>query len=445
VLAMDSRELSTKHEQIIQHIENLAVGDRISVRRIAQTLGVSEGTAYRAIKDAENRGLVSTRERTGTVRIEKKPAPASIDKLTFGEISRLVDGQVLGGASGLHKTLNKFVIGAMELDAMVRYIEPDNLLIVGNRNKAHRSALMLGAGVLITGGFNTTPEVKRLADELGQPIISCKYDTFTVASLINRALSDKLIRRQIVLVGDIVRKDLPPVSLHESSTVAELKKRIEDTQHNRFPVVDHANRPVGMIIAKDIIGAPDSDRIGKYMTRNPHTVTPHTSIATASHMMVWEGIELLPVVNGSNQLIGVISREDVLKAMQAVQSQPQAAETLEDQIWLTFEEKRNDKGQLYFRGTVGSHMINHLGHISEGMLGNLITLAFSRTMKDYKKRDLLIDNTSVYYLAPVEVDSEVEVYPTVIELSRRFCKVELEMFVRQQRVVKAMVTARVMD
>lgn len=147
---MNSYEMTTKHGQIIQYIEELDIGTRISVRKIAQALNVSEGTAYRAIKEAEGRGIVSTRERTGTVRIEKKE-PQHIDKLTFEEIRSLVDGEVLGGTAGLGKTLNKFVIGAMQLEAMIRYIEPGNLLIVGNRNKAHHSALTLGAGVLITG------------------------------------------------------------------------------------------------------------------------------------------------------------------------------------------------------------------------------------------------------------------------------------------------------
>lgn len=441
---MDAQEVTTKHEQIIQYIESLDVGTRISVRKIAQALDVSEGTAYRAIKDSESRGIVSTRERMGTVRIEKKQ-PQSIDKLTFEEISNLVDGEVLGGASGMDKTLNKFVIGAMQLEAMIRYIEPGNLLIVGNRNKAHHSALKLGAGVLITGGFDTTVEVRQLADELGLPVISCKYDTFTVAAMINRALSDRMIRKQIILVGDIIRKDIPITSIHEASSVGDLKKLIEESDHNRFPVVDDGNKPVGMIIAKDIIDASDEQRISKLMTRNPHTVTAHTSIATAGHMMVWEGIELLPVVDDGRKLIGVISRKDVLKAMQSIQSQPQIGETLEDQIWSPFEEVRDEDGRLFFRGPVTTQMINHMGHISEGMLGNLIMLAVTRTMKEHKKRDLLIDNTAVYYLAPIEIESVVEMIPTVIELSRRFCKIEVEMFVERKRVVKAMVTARILD
>ena len=88
---------------------------------------VSEGTAYRAIKEAENRRLVSSIERVGTIRIEKKKKE-NIERLTFAEIVNIVDGQVLGGRTGLHKTLTKFVIGAMKLEDMMRYTDAGSLL-----------------------------------------------------------------------------------------------------------------------------------------------------------------------------------------------------------------------------------------------------------------------------------------------------------------------------
>lgn len=178
--------MATKHEQILNHIETLKIGNKISVRQIAKDLNVSEGTAYRAIKEAENRGLVSTIERVGTIRIEQKKKE-NFEHLTYAEIIGIVDGQVLGGREGLHKTLHKFVIGAMTTDAMLRYLEKDSLLIIGNRAEAHRLALEEGAAVLITGGFDTDESIKRLADELDLPIISTSYDTFTVAAMINRA------------------------------------------------------------------------------------------------------------------------------------------------------------------------------------------------------------------------------------------------------------------
>lgn len=166
---MGERVVATKHEQILKYIENLAVGEKISVRKIAKNLSVSEGTAYRAIKDAEIIGFVSTIKRVGTLRIERKQKD-SIEKLTFAEIVNMIDGQVLGGRAGLYKSLNKFVIGAMTVEAMERYTDAGNLLIVGNRVSAHELALKRGAAVLITGGFDTDDEVKRLADEKELPI-----------------------------------------------------------------------------------------------------------------------------------------------------------------------------------------------------------------------------------------------------------------------------------
>ncbi|HLQ87418.1 MAG TPA: GntR family transcriptional regulator, partial [Enterococcus sp.] len=106
--------MTTKHDLILSYIEQLPVGEKISVRGIAKQLQVSEGTAYRAIKEAENSGLVSTIQRVGTIRIERK-LKKNIEKLTFAEVVEIIEGDVLGGESGLSHVLNKFVIGAMEV------------------------------------------------------------------------------------------------------------------------------------------------------------------------------------------------------------------------------------------------------------------------------------------------------------------------------------------
>ncbi len=54
----------TKHEQILDYIESLSIGSKISVRKIAKFLNVSEGTAsYGAIKDADKMGMVATIDR----------------------------------------------------------------------------------------------------------------------------------------------------------------------------------------------------------------------------------------------------------------------------------------------------------------------------------------------------------------------------------------------
>nr|WP_241242892.1 DRTGG domain-containing protein [Paenibacillus whitsoniae] len=439
---MQTGDTTTKHEQILRHIEELPLGTRISVRKIAKGMDVSEGTAYRAIKEAENQGLVSTKERIGTVRVEKK-LRQNIDKLTFAEVVNMVDGQVLGGARGLHKTLNKFVIGAMEQDAMMRYIEAGSLLIVGNRNRAHLGALEQGAGVLITGGFNTSTEVKVLADELELPIISSSYDTFTVASMINRAIYDRLIKKKIMLVEDILASGVTISALKANSTLKDWQRLSEDTGYSRFPVVDEWNRIIGVVTSKDMVGAHALQTVDKLMTRNPLTVTPQTSVASAAHMMVWEGIELLPVVDGNRKILGVLNRSDVLKAMQYIQKQPQNGETFEDLIWSGLEEVRDEKGTLQFHGVITPQMTNHLGTVSEGVLTTLMTQAAYRIVQEFKKGDLVMDNMSTYFLKPLQIDAKIEIKPTIIEVSRKFGKIDVEIYHAGSLVSKAMLTAQV--
>ncbi|MBW7455467.1 GntR family transcriptional regulator, partial [Paenibacillus sepulcri] len=75
----------------MHYIEQLKVGTKLSVRRMADDLFVSEGTAYKAIKEAETLGLVNTKERIGTVRIERKRRGAQ-NRITFGEVAEIVEG-----------------------------------------------------------------------------------------------------------------------------------------------------------------------------------------------------------------------------------------------------------------------------------------------------------------------------------------------------------------
>lgn len=435
--------LATKHEQILQYITNLDIGNKISVRQIAKALQVSEGTAYRAIKEAESQGLVSTIERVGTIRIEKKKKE-NIEKLTFAEVVNIVDGQVLGGRQGLHKTLNKFVIGAMKLDAMMRYVEAGNLLIVGNRYQGHKLALEAGAAVLITGGFDTSEEVIKLADELELPIISTSYDTFTVATMINRAIYDQLIKKEIVLVDDIL---IPLQDTYYMTTANQVDKWHElnqKTGHSRYPVIDEHMRIQGMVAAKDVLGANRQTPIEKVMTKNPITVSERTSVAAVAHVMVWEGIELLPVIDSQRKLIGVISRQDVLKALQMIQRQPHVGETIEDLVTNGVQDV--SIGQDYsFEVAITPQMTNQLGTISYGVITTLVIEAGSRVLRKYKKGDLVVENITLYFIKPVQIESMISIQPRVLEIGRKHGKIDVELYHQEEIVGKALMMAQLID
>lgn len=437
-------KVATKHEKILDFIEQLEIGHKISVRSIAKEMGVSEGTAYRAIKEAENQGFVSTVERVGTVRIEKKHR-SEIERLTFAEVVNIVDGQVLGGRAGLHKTLNRFLIGAMKLDDMMRYVEPGQLLIVGNRDNAHLISLKRGAAVLITGGFDATDEVKAIADELELPVISCTYDTFTACAMINRAIYDRLIKKEILLVEDMLLGEPAPITLHLDDPISRFHSSVRETSHSRYPVVDSHGKLFGMITAKDVVGHPSDEKVERVMTKNPITVTLKTSLASAAHEMVWEGIELLPVVNAQHHLLGVISRQDVIKSLQYMQKQPQVGETINDLVFRGFEETRDKNGSIAFKGTVSPQMTDLLGNLSAGVLTSLLTEASYRMLRKQHRGDMVVDNLSLYMLKPVQLEREVTVIPRIIDLGRKVGKVDLEVIHNGQSVAKALLTAQLIE
>ncbi|GGB03178.1 CBS domain-containing protein [Macrococcus hajekii] len=428
----------TKHEQIINHIESLKVGSKISVRQIAKDLSVSEGTAYRAIKDAENRGIVSTMERIGTIRIEKKTREA-IENLTFAEIVKIIDGQVIGGRTGLHKSLSRFAIGAMEKEDVIKYLGENTLLIVGNREGIQQLALERGSAVLVTGGFVVSDSIRQLADEKGLPILSTSHDTFAVANIINRALYDQLIKQEVLTVAEILIPSDDTSVLYENDTVRDWKSLSQSSGHTRFPVLDDQKRVYGIMTNKDIINQENSTKIKKVMTKNPITVNITSTIATCAHVMIWEGIELLPVVNKNHRLIGIVTREDVLRAMQSIERQPQIGHTLNDQV---LKQMRFDD-EITIRVT--PQMSNQLGTMSKSVFIAVIEEATKHLLKRERRGEALIESLNIYFLKTVPIDSVLTISFEMLDLGRKFAKMEVTIRSEQEIVSKAMLMCQLIE
>lgn len=429
----------TKHEQIIKHIEKLSIGQKISVRKIAKDLDVSEGTAYRAIKDAGQRGLVATIDRVGTVRIEKKTRE-QLDVLTFGEIAKIVDGQFIAGRGGQFNSLTKFAIGAMEKENVVNYVSKNTLLIVGNREDVQKAALNKGSAVLITGGFETSQEIKQYADEHDLPIISSNYDTFMVANIINRAMYNQMIKKEILLVEDIVIPIEETSYLFDTMTVKEVSVKAQETGHSRFPIVDSDMKLTGIITSKDILSQSPKAPLSRVITKPPMSAQLSTTVASCAHSMIWEGIELLPVTDADKTLIGVISREDVLKAMQIAGRQPQVGETINDQVAKHIDIRNN---QIHVEIT--PQLTNQFGTLSKSVSVAIIEETIKYVMRKQKKLEVMIESLNIFYIKTVQIENEIEVLYNILDMGRNFAKLEVTMQSGQQPVATALLMCQLLD
>lgn len=435
--------MATKHEQIIQHIETLPVGEKISVRGLAKQLNMSEGTAYRAIKEAENNGLVSTIERVGTIRIEKKMDYIP-DMLTFREVAKVTEGEILGGDNGLDHPLSKFIIGAMTVDVMDRYFAKNTLIIVGNREDVQKLALNNGIAVLVTGGFKTSPEVIKLANEKELPIISTIHDTFTVATIINRSMTEQLIKKEIMTINDIYTPIEQTKAIGPQDTIKVFHDLSNETGLSRFPVV-YNNRLTGVVTAKDLIGKSESVPIERVMTKETVTVKTHMSIANVSHRMVWEDIEMIPVVADNLQLLGVVTRQDIMKAIQTMQQQPQIVNTYEDDVVVHLEEYRldSDNSRYQYSFNVQPQMINNFGTISYGVLCELITQVAYRRILEMTGLNNIIESLNLNYFNLVQMGNEIQFNVEIVHQNRRSALSQVDVFHENTIVARAMVTSQI--
>jgi predicted transcriptional regulator len=430
----------SKHEDIIKHIHSLRVGNKISVRSIAGELGVSEGTAYRAIKDAETLGIVATIPRVGTVRIEKIEKK-SIESLSYAEVVNIVEGTILGGKDGVHKKLNKFIIGAMQVNDAKRYMLPGCIVIVGNREDIQKVALENECAVLITGGFTCSEKIKKLGDSKKLPIISSSYDSFTVATTISKAISENLIKKDIVLVEDIMITKAN--YLKASDNVSSLKQLISETGHQRYPVVDEDMNVVGIVTIKDLPSDSNSDAlISKIMSKEPINVTEKTTVSYAAHIMGWEGIEICPVVK-RKKLVGIVGREDIIKALHYIARQPQVGETLEDIMLKSFEQEVQEDS-IRFTGKIKPEMLDQLGTASWSSLNMMLSTVGIVTLRRKSNVNISVDSISTYFIEPIQMNSVVDIIAQIIDIGRSFCKVEMNMYNKKKLIAKALLSAKIL-
>ncbi|AND79630.1 CBS-HotDog domain-containing transcription factor SpxR [Streptococcus pantholopis] len=426
----------SKHQEILEYLEHLAIGKRVSVRSIANHLQVSEGTAYRAIKEGERRGLVETRPRSGTVRVEQKPS-VRIERLTYAEIARISDSEVLAGEAGLGHAFSKFSIGAMTQQNIGRYLVKGGLLIVGDRENIQLLALENHNAILVTGGFSVSKRVISLADSQGIPVMVTHYDTFTVATMINHALSNVRIKTDLKTVGQVYQSAVDYGYLTETEDIKAYHSLIRQTKHVRFPVVSADNQVLGVISMRDVLGKDEHLSLTEVMTENPIVVKTGTSLASISQKMIFEDLNMLPVVSDHHSLLGVITRRQVMENLPDNLRQNNLY-TYSDQIIANLSMVQGD-----YQFVVEPAMIDYTGNLAQGVLAELFKEITVRVLTQKKQKNIIIEQMMLYFLQAVQIDDKLTVRPQIISENRRSLLLDIAVYLNSQMVAKAIVTTKI--
>ena len=187
--------------------------------------------------------------------------------------------------------------------------------------------------------------------------------------------------------------------------------------------------------------------IEKVMTKRLVTVNKQTSVASVSYKMVWEDIEMIPVVEEHFVLAGVVSRQDVMKAMHLIQQQPQINNTFEDEIMMNMVDYSTfSHDPLYdYQVEIQPRMINQSGTISYGVLCELVTTAVSKKIQENIQKNHLIEKIDLHYFSHIQIDNFVQIKVDIFNQSRKQALVQVDLYNQNTLAAKGIITCQIIE
>lgn len=409
----------SKHEDILKYIRGLREGSSLSVRQISGYMGVSLGTSYRAIKQAEQDGLVKTVERVGTFRIVQREVK-SHGKIMFREVNHVIQGTVLSGDNYLDKEISRILIGAMQTEDLVKYLEPNGLLIVGNREKSQRKALENGVGLLITGGFGTGEEILKLAEEKQLPVISTTHDSFTCASIIHREVYSLSLSQNIVTAGSLmVKQEQYTIDINELGT--------EIHPEDKNMILLNGNRFVGAIRSK-YLDEMTKDNYTSYLLPD-YSAEEDTTLLSLRQIMSWHQLNIIPVVE-SGDYRGIVHRREVFKN---ISSRNLKSGMSTDQ--LIDREIKIDSNKINIR--VMPFMADEYGSLSQANFMRLAERLILVVLQENDIHSYHIDTYNIMNFKIVQLYQEIELTGEIIDRGEQFIRLEIILNVQGTAYSKA--------
>ncbi len=433
---------ATKHEQILKYIEALEVGTKVSVRQVAKDLEVSEGTAYRAIKQAENIGLVSSIPKVATVRIEK-PEKKQLEDMTLNDITMILEGAFLAGHQYGERIPKSFAACFTMDELQKKNINNHTLVIVSNALEMQSYAIRKGASLLVVGGDLPSTELLKQAEESHTPVMISPYDVFETISMINKAIYERLVQPELVRIGDIMKKDVSTLYPHD--TVMDWHELTLKTGHSNFPVINGENKLLGLVTPMSVTGLSGNMPISEVMDTEMLTANPENLVSHISRLLVWENTDLIPVIDDNEILVGVVNRQDIIQALQQTQKQPQFGETVDNLTLSGFKLGDTvEENKITIMGNITQFMLNESNVASAGAISMIVSNAATIAVRKLHRLQSEIDEMHNICLHSIQQGEEIHVTAEILQIDKRMCKVEVTVRTVEQLKYKAHLILRIL-
>ncbi|MGE5179825.1 MAG: chloride channel protein [Bacteroidota bacterium] len=217
---------------------------------------------------------------------------------------------------------------------------------------------LIGLAAILAGtmrcpltGIVFAVELSQRVDALLPLLVACAAAyALTVLLLPRSILTEKVARRghhlsreyivdplETLLVEQIA--STPAITVPAGLSIAELEARYFDPRtgrsHQGYPVVDAKGRLCGVVTRSELLGLPSRDElesihVASVVTGKAVVAVADETCRAAADRMLQEGVGRLPVVRreAPREVIGIITRSDILKARERLFDTEQRRESL---------------------------------------------------------------------------------------------------------------------
>ena len=210
------------------------VGIAMSKRNIGQVPIVDDAGALVGIVTERDLARMYVRESRGASSFAESP-------VAVGAMVEVLEGELLVGDEGYESYGQLWVI-SMGVDSMGKSMDPGDVVVIGDREKAQRKAIELGAGVLVvSNGVRPYDEVLRLAEEKGTTVVLSPLDSYVTSRLIQLS----------VPCWEVMSEN--PLTVDPEDLTTEITESVMEVHYRAAIAVDRDRVPVGVVSRTDLL------------------------------------------------------------------------------------------------------------------------------------------------------------------------------------------------
>jgi manganese-dependent inorganic pyrophosphatase len=211
------------------------------VRQVGLVMAREDLDLVPIVQDGTLAGVVTERALARRYIRESRDASQLDAPTRVGAIVEVLEGRLVNGDAGREVSGRVWVM-AMDIGSLPTEIGVGDVVVVGNRADAHRAAIELGVGLLVTSnGTAPSDDVIELARSKDIPIVSSPLDSYVTSRMITLSSPCRALM------------DPQPLTVRPDELLSDVAKEVIDIHYRAAVAVDSRKRPVGLVTRTDLV------------------------------------------------------------------------------------------------------------------------------------------------------------------------------------------------